>query len=231
MDARMQSNQSASIAHRQRPIALWAMVVLLLLLCAIFPPVRFRKYRMTANSSAAGTQALQPAAIAEQFWIDRLLPAAQRSPDAPTVLAAMRSNPAAARTQYARTPAVGGPSYFLMTGHGQIISKNPREIGISLADGPSPDASPDLVISTGPLFGNAVRDGTGLLKPDDFPNSADYNALSSELNMLVKTRVLAPLKKRAQVEAKIHFSGVAQESEDGSASLPLQLVPISAEVQ
>ena len=33
-----------------------------------------------------------------------------------------------------------------------------------------------MLIETGHIFGNAVRDGTGLLDVNDYPNSQEFNA-------------------------------------------------------
>jgi predicted lipoprotein len=82
----------------------------------------------------------------------------------------------------------------------------------------------------GLLFGNTVRDGTGLLNVNDFPNSQDFNAISEALNHLVETRVQPKLREQAKVGSVVAFAGCA-EVNDGSTDLrPLRVVPVSVEV-
>jgi predicted lipoprotein len=89
---------------------------------------------------------------------------------------------------------------------------------------------PDVVVSTGPVFGNAVRDGSGAFAPEQYPNSGDFNALSAELNKLVKLKVFPMLRERATVGSNLHFVGVAEVTEDdGPTPLPLRLVPVLVE--
>lgn len=59
-------------------------------------------------------------------------------------------------------------------------------------------------LETGPVFGNVLRDGTGLLDVNDFPNSQDFNALSSEINRRVEEQVL--LRSRLVAIGDVQFT-------------------------
>ena len=84
---------------------------------------------------------------------------------------------------------------------------------------------------TGLVFGNAVRDGTGLLNVNDYPNSQDFNDISAELNKLIETRVQPKLRERAKVGATIRFTGCAEVSDESTDLHLLKLIPIQAEVE
>jgi predicted lipoprotein len=208
-------------------------LAIVLVLCAVFPPIRIRRYRpgQTAVTSSGGTPALRPADAAQRLWDERLMPAAAKAADAKAVVAALRADSDAARKRYARTVDLGGPGYFFIAGTGRVVSKGKHDVALRLDGAGPPNAKPDIVIDTGPLFGNAVRDGTGWVSPSDYPNSEDYNALSAELNNLVKTRVFPTLRDRAQVGARVRFAGVAELAPDETHPLPLQVVPVLVEVQ
>jgi predicted lipoprotein len=213
---------------------MWGLLLVAVAALVVWPPVRFHHYEAgksvptSANTSGGKGGALAPAQAAKRFWNQQLGAITEKAANARDVITALRSDVAGARKRFARTPALGGPSYFSVAGSGKVISKQRNEIGIEL-DGSATPGTADVVISTGPLFGNAVRDGTGAFAPDDYPNSSDFNALSSELNTLVKANVFPPLRETAVVGSQLRFAGVAEVSEDDPSPLPLNVVPMLVE--
>jgi predicted lipoprotein len=213
---------------------MWALLVVAAAALVAWPPVRFHRYEAgrptssSANASAGKGTSLSPADAAQRFWSDQLAPSTAKAADAREVIAAIRSDVARARKRFARTPALGGPSYFFVSGTGKVISKEPDEVGVEL-DGSRTPGKADVVIPTGPLFGNALRDGTGAFALDEYPNSSDFNALSSELNKRVKTNLFPSLREKAAVGSHVRIAGVAEVSEDDASPLPLKLVPLVVE--
>ena len=102
------------------------------------------------------------------------------------------------------------------------------EISLSLTPG---STNIDVVLEAGLVFGNSVRDGTGLLNASDYPNSQDFNDLSAALNHIVETRVLPPLKKQAKVGTKIFFTGCAEVDDESSDLKPLKVIPVQAKAE
>jgi predicted lipoprotein len=218
-----------------RPVLMWALLLAAAIALVVWPPVRFHRYEAgkppassSANSSAGKGTSLGPADAAQRFWSEQLTPLAAKAADAREVIAALRSDAAGARKRYARTPAIGGPSYFFVTGEGKIVSKEPKAVGVELDGSPTPGKA-DVVVNVGPLFGNAVRDGTGAFAQGDFATSSDFNALSGELNGRVKANVFPPLREKAEVGTHLHITGVAEVSPDDESPLPLKLVPLLVE--
>lgn len=214
---------------------MWALLLAAAVALVVWPPVRFHRYEAgkpagsaSGGASSAKGGAASPADSAKRFWNEQLTPLSAKAAGASEVIAAIRADDAGVRKRFAKTPALGGPSYFFVSCAGKVISKEPKEIGVEL-DGSTTPGKADVVVGIGPLFGNAVRDGTGAFSPDDYPNSSDFNALSSELNTLVKANVLAPLREKAAVGTHVHVVGVAEVSADEASPLPLKLVPVSVE--
>jgi predicted lipoprotein len=88
----------------------------------------------------------------------------------------------------------------------------------------------EVVLQVGVLFGNAIRDGTGLLNVNDFPNSQDFNAISEQLNRLVESRVQPKLREIAKAGAFVKFAGCAEVNDESSDLQPLNVVPVFAEL-
>jgi len=178
----------------------------------------------------AGTRAdavaFDPAAFVDRFWAERLIPGAARAVDASELLAAVQQDHQAARRTHGRSVGLGGGYYYFIAGAGCVVSVERNSVGLSLRDG---QTQVQVSLETGNIFGNAVRDGTGLLNVNDFPNSQDFNALSSEINRRIEQHVLPALRKRAAVGTTVRFVGCAEVVDEDTDLHPLRIVPFIVE--
>jgi predicted lipoprotein len=115
-----------------------------------------------------------------------------------------------------------------VSGKGRVLSVSDDEVALAVTGGAT---AAEIVLPTGPLFGNAVRDGTGLLNVNDYPNSQDFNAVSEALNHLAETGVLPKLRAQAKVGSIVRFTGCVEVNDESSDLKPLRVIPISAEIQ
>ena len=176
---------------------------------------------------AVSTENFDAAVSAEKFWREQLVPAATRAGPASAVIAALRRDPAAARL-LAHQAGLGGTAHFFVRGTARVVARERNSLLVTLdaVDG-------ELVaLRFGPLFGNAVRDGTGLLDVNAFPGVQEFNALSAALNRLVESRVHPVLRERAIVGARLDFVGIAEAPETAAvAGQPLLVfVPVQVEI-
>jgi predicted lipoprotein len=163
--------------------------------------------------------------FAKTFWLKKLLPAASKAVDAKLLLAAIQSGPAAAKSKYARTVGLSDSYLYFLRGDARIVAASDDEISLAVTKGAT---NAEIVMEIGPVFGNAVRDGTGLLNPSDYPNSQDFNAISSALNHLVETRVLPKLRD-AKAGMSVRFAGCAEVDDESTDLHPLHVTPIVVE--
>jgi len=166
-------------------------------------------------------------AFAEGFWRTRLIPRLANAHDAATVLAALGANPQQARSQFGRAVGIGRSTYFLLRGEGTIVSIEKNKLGVTLS---ASAGDPDVLITTGPVFGNAVRDATGAISAGEFSRSQDFNELAAELNLLAEDRIEKPLSKQAQVGRKVRFVGCI-ELQSEKPTKPLKVIPLEASVE
>jgi predicted lipoprotein len=180
------------------------------------------------GSTATTAAAFDPTAAAAQIWQDALPSAAQRAVDLKVLLPVVRTDPAAARSKFA--PSAGlGAAYFFVRGTGKIVQRERGSLRLAI-DG---DDTQVVAVRIGPIFGNSVRDGCGLLEVNAFPGLQEFNALSAALNTLVEKRVLPPLQAHGVVGATVTFAGCAEAPESApEAGEPiLTIVPVRAEVR
>jgi len=189
-------------------------------LCWVFPPFHVLPLRQRGQEQAG----FDASAFAREFWQTKLLPATGRAVPATELLAALAHDPSAARQRYGHSPGMSATTHFFVKSSGLVAAIEQDTIRITLDD----PSEPTVELLIGLLFGNTVRDATGLLNVSDFPNSQDFNAISTELNRIVETQVVPALHERAAVGKAIRFVGCC-ELEEGPAPKLLQVVPVKVE--
>lgn len=192
-----------------------------------FPP--FRIVPLDVANQQKESETFDPKAFAENFWINDLMNSQHRAVDAITLFAAIEADPKEAKQKYSRTWGIGGVYYYyFVSGVGRVVSKHADSVGLSLG---SHDSSIAISIATANIFGNAIRDGTGLIDPSDFPNSQDLNNISLRINRIVEDRVLPPFRETVVVGSRVSFLGCAEIMDEDTDLRPMRIIPIVLEVQ
>jgi predicted lipoprotein len=198
---------------------------ILAFVCWLFPLFHIVPLKTAVAEKAAVT--FNPAAFAESFWTNQLAASFAQAVPAAALVPAIAADSAAAKKKYSRRVGLGDAYFYFLSGSGQVIAVSDDEISLALAPG---STNVDVVLEVGLLFGNAIRDGTGLLDASDYPNSQDFNDLSAALNHLVETRVLPPLKTDAKVGATLYFIGCVEVDDESSDLKPLKVIPLQVKV-
>lgn len=194
-----------------------------------FPLFHLVPLNPPAAAPAAGASTVfDPAAAAARIWRTDLPAAARRAVDLNSLVPALRENPETAKTKFAKSAGLG-TAYYFVRGAGTVVARERNILRLAL-DGAGPET---IALRLGPIFGNTVRDGCGLLDVNAFPGLQEFNALSAELNTLVEKNVLPNLRDQAVPGARVFFAGCAEAPE--SAPAPgeplLTAVPLQAEIR
>ena len=196
----------------------------------IFPPFHIVSLNASGTKATGATSsaAFDAPAFAAGVWATDLRAAARRAVELRSFAGLLRDNAETARKKYAKATGLG-TAYYFVRGTGEVIARDRNYLRVAL-DGAD---SAFVAIRIGPVFGNAVRDGCGLLEVNSFPGLQEFNALAAELNTLVEKTVLPVLREKAIVGAKISFAGCAEapEAAAGAGEPLLTLVPVEAEVR
>jgi predicted lipoprotein len=190
-------------------------------LCRVFPPFHIRSLR--AVREAQQHAQFNAADFVSRFWSEKLVPAAERAADMDKVVEAIAVGPRKVREEFGRTVGVSSAYFLFVRGTGRVVSVS--DDGISLAVS-RPGDQADISVPLGPVFGNAVRDGTGLLDSSSYPNAQEFNDISAALNSIVETNVLPQLQRMAAVGKRIRFAGCAEIGDEEQDLRPLKLVPV-----
>ena len=185
----------------------------------LLPP--FRIVPLEEAGARSAEEAFDADAFVEELWAELEEP--DRAVDAGELLRALAEDPAAAAERYGRRLGLSGRASYFVSGTGRIAAVEPRRVTVELPEGAS------VVIATGPVFGNAIRDGSGLLDVNDFANSQDFNAVSAEINRRVEERVLPALTERAEPGETVSFLGAVEIADSDAAAESLALTPVAVE--
>lgn len=204
---------------RSGAIVTLAVVVLLLI---VFPPFHVRRtngpVRGLANDHAASADVAQ---LATRFWNTSLTSQQVHPTDWLVLIKALREDPAQGSRRYGRRPGIGGPWFYLLSGEARVVSIDSHGLWLG---------APDLgewrvLLETGPIFGSALRDATGLLRLEDF-SSFDFNELGARLNRLSETRVGSVLRRDARVGSQLEFVAAGRLDNVSGDAHTLLLAPV-----
>lgn len=100
------------------------------------------------------------------------------------LLALTKVNTDSAFKTYGNRLGIGESAYFMVNAIGKIIEKNEGELKVTTQNGTT------LIIDTKYIFGNAIRDASGLVKLTDFKTNADFNKVSEALNTVIREKAI-----------------------------------------
>jgi predicted lipoprotein len=193
--------------------------------CWLFPLFHIVPLERAAKEKADAK--FDPAQFANKFWNETLSKSLDKSVSAEILLATIQTNAALAKQKFSHSVGVSDSYTYFLSGKGRVLAVSDEEISLTVNPG---STNADVTLQMGLLFGNAVRDGTGLLNVNDYPNSQDFNGISEALNHLVETQVQPKLREQAKVGATVHFVGCAEVNDETTDLKPLKVVPVGAEI-
>lgn len=195
-------------------------------ICWLFPLFHVVPIKTARAEKAAAT--FNPAGFAETFWTNQLLLSLDKTVNAGALVNAIQSDPAAARKKFSRSIGLSESYFYFVSGTGRVVAVSDDAVSLALTDG---STNADVALQSGLIFGDAIRDGTGLLNAGAYPNSQDFNDISAALNHIAETRVLPELRRQAKLGAKISFAGCAEVDDESTDLKPLKVVPVQAKSQ
>jgi len=201
-------------------------IVVLAGICWLFPIFHVVPLKtVTAEKAAETFDATQ---FADNFWTNQLVPAISKSVKADVLLPAIQADPAAAKKKFSRSVGLSESYFYFLSGTGRVVAVSDDEISLAITSG---STNAEVSLQAGLIFGDAIRDGTGLLNASDYPNSQDFNDISAALDHIVETRVLPALHAQAKIGATVSFAGCAEVDDESTDLKPLKVIPVQAEVR
>ncbi len=138
------------------------------------------------------------------FWENKLPLCIDNATDISLLAEQLRSNPDAAFNSHGHSLGISSTYYFFVKGSGVIDTITSENVVISTGSGTH------ARLATLYVFGNAVRDGSGMVDINGFLNMMDFNQVSVEINKRVKQEIIAKKVPQLRPGQTIRFKGAAE---------------------
>jgi predicted lipoprotein len=195
-------------------------VLLILLGVVAYNSVYFKKLD-DVKASSGSTSKFDPVAYAQTYWNSKLLPATSTATDFSTLIALLKTDKEKAVETYSHALGIGNIRYFLVKGEGKLTAIGDNDVTVSLPSGET------VNLATEYIFGNAVRDASGLIKITEFDNTMDLNNVSAELNAIIRKKVVPPFRASAKVGSTVKFVGAIELNREHLHLDDVEVIPIS----
>jgi len=217
---------SASSSILNSDYARWSgLVVMIAILWLLLPPFKVVSLDEQGHIPKDVEEVVFDAsAYVELFWSESLAPHMSEASDLQGLSQTVLADLSAAKEKYGNQRAEGAAVYFFAKGEGIVRELEGRRATLDV-DG----VLVNLLIFP-PVFGNTVRDSTGLLDVNDFPGLEEFNAVSAALNKKVENDIMPFLKERAQVGTNISFVGCGKAPRSLGEGPALEFIPLRTEV-
>lgn len=168
---------------------------------------------------AAATKQFDAVAFAQTFLKDKLEPQLKSAIDINELTVLLSSAKDKTFDTYAHATAIGSIRYFLVKGEGTITAIHENDISLQVKQLP-------LTLAAEFIYGNAVRDASGLFDMGLFTNTMDMNNVSAELNNIIRNKVVNPFKIKVKVGDKVRFTGAIELNQERLNLHNIEVIPI-----
>jgi len=162
-------------------------------------------------------------AYVSALWKEKLEARLDSALSFPQLVNAINNDPETAFEKYTNTLAIGNYRYAFVTFRGVVKSTDADEL---IIDMPSADTLMSLHIATEFVYGNAIRDASGLVEVKDFPNTTDLNKISEEMNRRIREQVLPSVKKEIRPGDGITGTGAIQVNKAHISWRDPEIIPV-----
>jgi hypothetical protein len=198
---------------------------LLLLGFVAYNSVYFKK--LDEVKAGAESKTFDATAYARNFFEKSLSTRIDSAVDIARLAYLLASEPDKAFDQYSNALAIGNIGYFLVHGQGTVISIDDDVVVVQVK---SSAAKLNARIATEFVYGNAIRDASGLVRLDDFSNTSDLNSVSEKINGIIRNEVLPPFIASVREGNEIEFTGAVELNRRRVPRGSLEALPIKLSI-
>jgi predicted lipoprotein len=173
------------------------------------------------------TEKFDAPSFAKKLWDEKMPGKIDSAVDLSILAQAVTTDKEAALKKYSNALGIGNYRYSLVKTTGTITAVNEDEVTLQLS---LADSSVTAIIATEYIYGNAIRDASGLVDVKDFPYSSDLNNISEEINKLVKKTVLPSFKTTIKKGDKINIVAAVELNKEHLKWNGLELIPVRLQI-
>ncbi len=165
--------------------------------------------------------------FSKKLWDEKLPARLDSAVGFATLIEGLKANPTDAFERYSNAMGIGNYRYSLVKLTGTAAEIKENEIIVKMNHG---DSLINVTLATEYVYGNAIRDASGLLDIKDFANTTDLNSISEQLNATVRNVVLPPFRKLVKQGDRIEATGAVEINKEHVRVTELELIPVRLKI-
>jgi predicted lipoprotein len=198
---------------------------LILLLFVGYHSVYFKNLKEMRASVSTGK--INIASYTKSFWNQRLIPSLNKSLPLNQLLQLLKTDPKKTFKEKGNALGIGELKYFMVKGEGKVENVNENEIIVHI----QAETQNTLVrIATEYVYGNAVRDASGLITMIEFDNTSDFNEVSAGINKIIREEVISDFKKKIKMGDRIQFTGAIELNSKSLELNEIEITPVQLKI-
>lgn len=179
---------------------------------------------LQANEKQGGFDATL---FAQELWKSKLPRKITEAVDLSVFSKALTTDTAKTLDRYTHAMAIGNYRYCLVAASGIVTGITEDEVMIQVTQDHS---FLNARIATEFIYGNAIRDASGLLQIQDFSNTTDLNKLSEALNGIVRATVVPSFKQQVKKGSRVSVVGAVELNKEHLVLTNLEIIPVSVKI-
>jgi hypothetical protein len=200
------------------------LITLAILFFVAYNSVYFKKLD---EVKASASKQFDAKSYARKYVDTKLLPAMNNTLDIDQLMGMVAADKENTFNKYSHALGIGNIKYFLVKGEGVINSIGDDNISILTG---RDSAHHNYTIATEYVYGNAVRDASGLIDINEFTNTTDLNNVSAEINNIIRKEVLPPFMAKMKKGDAITFYGAIELNKEHLKTDNIEIIPISLNI-
>jgi len=180
-----------------------------------------------SGMKVANNEKFDAVSFSKKLWEEKLPAKLGSAVDLAIFIKATQTNQADAFSKYTNALGIGNYRYALIKAEGIVTDINEDDIMLQLKLG---DSLMKAKLATEFIYGNAIRDASGLVDVKNFPNTMDLNNISEELNKMVRKTVLPPFKTAIKKGDKLIVTGAIEIHKEHIKWNELEIIPVQLQI-
>jgi predicted lipoprotein len=162
-------------------------------------------------------------AYVDGIWGNELRMVYKDAPDIALLIDSLEHNTAAAFETYGYALGIGNIGYFRVKGEGMVTAVNNNNVLLQVG-------SHVIEVETEFVYGNAIRDASGLVKLNDYDNSSDFNSISESINEKIRKELIPEFRSKVKIGDKVRFEGAIELNKAHLKLSRIEVIPITLQI-
>jgi Predicted periplasmic lipoprotein (DUF2291) len=157
------------------------------------------------------------------MWDNELFTAYDSALDLTILLDLLAGDPESTFESESKSLGIGNVGYFKVKGEGSVLSINENNVMLLVGD-------QIVEIETEFIFGNAVRDASGLIQVNDYDKTSDFNLISETINERIRAEVIPGFRANVEKGNKVIFQGAIELNKAHLDLSQPEVIPVSIQI-